>query len=139
VRGILQPLIVRPHPTKTGFELVAGERRYRAAKLAKLELVPVIVQQLDAVGRTRAQLAENIQREDLCLADEAALLNRMHKEIKSVSGLAELVNKSVPWVSKRLSLAHGLGSFAAKLLADGITEDKHAVVAAQILTEKIHQ
>ncbi len=62
--GIIQPLIVRPHPTK-GFELIAGERRYRAAQVAGLKEVPVIVRDWSDKEASVAALVENIQREDL--------------------------------------------------------------------------
>lgn len=121
--GMLQPLVVRPHPTKTGFELVAGERRLRAAQLAGFDQVPVIVKAMDDQAKVKAQFAENIQRQELSLKEEADLLAKMHEEVKSVSAVAKLVSKSVAWVSKRISLAEGLGHYAAGLMADGITED----------------
>jgi len=62
--GIIQPLIVRPHSVK-GFELIAGERRYRAAQLAGLNAVPVIVRDWGDTESSVAALVENIQREDL--------------------------------------------------------------------------
>lgn len=120
-RGILQPLTVRK--TVNGFVLVAGERRLRAAKLAGLQSVPVLVVQMSDAQHHAAQLAENIQREDLSLADEATKLKELHNELKSVKAVAELVHKSVGWVSKRISLAEGLGHYASSLMADGITED----------------
>lgn len=133
-RGILQPLIVRKHPSKPGFHLVAGERRLRAAQMAAFKTVPVIVQTLNDEETTRAQLAENIQRQELSLADEAALLEKLRNDLDgSTSAVAALVNKSVAWVSKRIALTHKLGHYAAALLHDGITEDLELILAVSQL------
>jgi ParB family transcriptional regulator, chromosome partitioning protein len=69
-RGMLQPLLVRPLPGGE-FELLAGERRLRAAKLAKLENVPAVVREADDWERLELALAENMAREDLNPVDEA--------------------------------------------------------------------
>lgn len=76
--GLMQPLVVRP--SLTGFELVAGERRWRAAMIANLSTVPVIVHDLD--DRTAAGLAlvENVQRQDLSAIEQARALGRMRDE-----------------------------------------------------------
>ncbi|KQR18868.1 ParB/RepB/Spo0J family partition protein [Deinococcus sp. Leaf326] len=66
--GVLQPLLVRPVPD--GYEIVAGERRWRAAQLAGLEEVPVIIRDLDERQARVAALMENLQRENLSLIDE---------------------------------------------------------------------
>lgn len=67
--GILQPLLVRPHPVD-GYELVAGERRYRAAQTAKLETIPVVIRELSDVEAFQLALIENLQREDLNSIEE---------------------------------------------------------------------
>lgn len=69
-RGILQPIVVRPLPGGT-YELVAGERRLRAAKLAELDHVPAIVRQTDETERLELALIENMAREDLNAIEEA--------------------------------------------------------------------
>ena len=72
-KGIIQPLIVRAHPTLTGeFEIVAGERRWRAAQRAKLHEVPVIIRAFDDTEVLEVAIIENIQRADLNPMDEAA-------------------------------------------------------------------
>ena len=68
-QGILQPLLVRP--VGSGFELIAGERRYRAAKRAGLKTVPAVIRQLDDRFTLEVALVENLQREDLDPIDEA--------------------------------------------------------------------
>ena len=120
-RGILQPLTVRK--TDAGFVLVAGERRLRAAKLAKLASVPVLIREMTIEQHQYAQIAENIQRADLSLAEEADAIRQLHDLFGTVTEVAAKVHKSIGWVSKRLSLAKGLGSYAYGLMADGITED----------------
>lgn len=120
-RGILQPLTVRK--TDSGVVLVAGERRLRAAIIANLVSVPVLIMAMDESKHALSQLAENIQREDLSLAEEASGIKLLYDDLGSVKAVAERVHKSVSWVSKRLSLSAGLGHYAAGLMADGITED----------------
>lgn len=119
--GILQPLTVRR--IDGGFLLVAGERRLRAAKLAGLAEVPVIVTSITDDDHDLAQLAENIQRADLSLSEEAAAIEKLYSSVGSVSQVATRLHKSVSWVSKRLSLSRGLGYEAAALMAEQVTED----------------
>ncbi|HEV2771319.1 MAG TPA: ParB/RepB/Spo0J family partition protein, partial [Thermoleophilaceae bacterium] len=69
-RGILQPLVVRPIPGGT-FELVAGERRLRAARLAGLEEVPAVVRETEEAEQRELALVENVAREDLNPVEEA--------------------------------------------------------------------
>jgi ParB family chromosome partitioning protein len=72
-KGIIQPLIVRPHPRNSAqFEIVAGERRWRAAQKAQLHEVPVIVRELDDTEVLELAIIENIQRADLNPIEEAA-------------------------------------------------------------------
>ncbi len=72
-KGVIQPLIVRPHPTVADqFEIVAGERRWRAAQRAQLHEVPVIVRELDDTEVLELAIIENIQRADLNAVEEAA-------------------------------------------------------------------
>jgi len=70
VQGILQPILVRPIPGGT-YELVAGERRWRAAKLAEMEMVPALVRQHDDAASLELALVENMVREDLNPVEEA--------------------------------------------------------------------
>ncbi|HBK52641.1 MAG TPA: chromosome partitioning protein ParB, partial [Syntrophomonas wolfei] len=67
--GLLQPLIVRPR--QDGFELVAGERRWRAAQMAGLKQVPALLREMDDVQAAEVSLVENIQRDDLSAIEEA--------------------------------------------------------------------
>ena len=83
VHGILQPLLVRPLP-QGGYELVAGERRYRAATEAQLSEVPVVVKQLDDESALAISLIENLQREDLNPLEETeGILQLLALKLKS--------------------------------------------------------
>lgn len=120
-RGILQPLTVR---YRNGhYILVAGERRLRAAILAKLPSVPVLITAIDDNEHSFAQLAENIQRSDLSLKEEAEAVALLYKELGNLQTVGAKLHKSKSWVSKRLALASGLGYWASSLLNEGITED----------------
>ena len=94
-KGIIQPLVVRPHPSKSGFyEIVAGERRWRAAQLAKVHQVPVIIRQFDDIETLEIAIIENIQRADLNPVEEAAgysqLMQRFgHTQEKLASALGK--------------------------------------------------
>lgn len=71
-KGIIQPLIVRPDPTQPGdYQIVAGERRWRAAQIAKLHRVPVLIRDLDDLAVLEIAIIENVQRADLNVVEEA--------------------------------------------------------------------
>ena len=78
-RGILEPILVRP--TDDGaFEIIAGERRYRAARLAGISLVPCVEVDVDARGSLEISLIENLQRRDLTVFEEAEAIGRLLDE-----------------------------------------------------------
>ena len=83
-RGIMQPLVVRPlagsKPHAPRYEIIAGERRWRAAQLAELDAVPAIIREMDDETALALSLIENIQREDLSPIDEAVALRRLMNE-----------------------------------------------------------
>ena len=95
-RGILQPLLVRPHPEKPGaYQIIAGERRWRAAQLARLHDVPVLVRDLSDADAMAAGLVENLQRADLNALEEAAGYQRLLDEFKMTQEqLAEAIGKT---------------------------------------------
>ncbi|WP_134680900.1 ParB/RepB/Spo0J family partition protein [Paracoccus ravus] len=105
-KGVLQPLIVRPHPSDKGlYQIVAGERRWRAAQIAQLHEVPVIVRELDDTEVLEVAIVENIQRSDLNAIEEAAsyrqLMDRFgHTQEK----LGEALNKSRSHIANLLRL-----------------------------------
>jgi ParB family chromosome partitioning protein len=116
--GVVQPVVVRQLPTGT-YQLVAGERRLRAARLAGLELVPAIVRDVDETGALELALVENLQREDLNPIDEA----RGYESLMELSGttqadVAERVGRDRSTVANSLRLLE-LPPDVQDLLADG--------------------
>ncbi len=103
VQGIIEPLIVREKGKN--YELVAGERRLRAAKIAKLKTVPVIVRVVDDTELMELMLLENLQREDLLPFEEGtALVHLLTKTDISQAEIAKRVGKSPGWVSARVRM-----------------------------------
>jgi ParB family chromosome partitioning protein len=95
-RGILQPLLVRPHPDKPDhYQIIAGERRWRAAQRVSLHEVPVLVRNLTDADAMAAGLVENLQREDLNAVEEAEGYQRLITEFNLTQDtLADAVGKS---------------------------------------------
>ena len=80
-QGIIQPIVVRP-TAKDEYEIIAGERRWRAAQLAKLDMVPCLVKEVPDEAAVAIALIENIQREDLNAMEEATALPRLLDEFQ---------------------------------------------------------
>ncbi len=105
IQGIIQPLTVRKHDN--GYELVAGERRLRAAKKAGLSNVPVIVKEFSDSEILEISIIENIQREDLNSIEEAEAYQRLINEFQlTQEQVAKRVGKSRPAVANLLRLRH---------------------------------
>lgn len=126
--GIIQPIIVRR--TEDAYIVVAGERRLRAAKMAELEMIPAIIADLDGDRAAAVQIAENIQREDLSLADTAKAVRQLYElNGNSVTDTAARLHKSKSWISKHLAAScPDLGWTARRLLEDGSTEDLEIIL-----------
>lgn len=106
-RGILQPIIVRPLPggEQGQFQIIAGERRFRAAQQAGLEEVPVIIKELDDKETRMVSLIENLQRVDLDPHDEAEFFRRLANDYNlSNRQIAVLINRSHTYVDERMKL-----------------------------------
>jgi ParB family transcriptional regulator, chromosome partitioning protein len=104
-RGLLQPIIVRPAPDGSGYQLVAGERRWRAAQRAGLHDIPALVRALDDSATYEIALVENIQRQDLSAIEEAQGFRRLIADFAhSQEALAALVGKSRSHVANLLRL-----------------------------------
>jgi ParB family transcriptional regulator, chromosome partitioning protein len=102
-QGIIQPLVVRP--TDGGYELIAGERRWRAALKAGLREVPVVVREASDHEALQLALIENLQREDLNPIEEASGYRRLQEEFQwSQDEMAEKVGKSRPAIANSLRL-----------------------------------
>jgi ParB/RepB/Spo0J family partition protein len=137
-RGLLQPIIVRKHPKNGGrFEIVVGERRYRASKMAGLESIDTIIMELDDLQVRELQHVENIQREDVTPLDQAnsfAVLQKIDPKKYSVDGLAEAFNIGRRSVYTTLQLAK-LHPDVQALLREGIITAGHALVVAPLSDE----
>lgn len=105
-RGILQPILVRPHPDRPNmFQIIAGERRWRAAQLASLHEVPVHIRALDDGDAMAAALVENLQRADLNAIEEAEGLQRLLDDYELTQDeLASAIGKSRPHVANMVRL-----------------------------------
>ncbi len=126
-KGIIQPLIVRPHPEKAGdWEIVAGERRWRAAMLAELHEVPVIVRDLDDMEVAEIALIENIQREDLSPYEEAKGYQHLMKRFgHTQEQMAQAMGKSRSYIANLLRLLN-LPDEVLGYLRDGKLTAGHA-------------
>ena len=103
VQGIVQPIVVRPEGSH--FELVAGERRWRAAQLAGLQKIPAVIRELDSKSAAAIGLIENIQREDLNPLEEAQAFLRLIEEFDLThQQVADSVGRSRATVSNLLRL-----------------------------------
>lgn len=127
VHGLLQPILVRPIDGRSDkFEIVAGERRWRAAQKAERHEVPVIVQNLDDGQALEIALIENLQRQDLTALEEAEGYQRLIDEFKhSHAELGQLVGKSRPHVANMLRLL-SLSESVKKLVQAGQLSAGHA-------------
>jgi ParB family chromosome partitioning protein len=123
--GVLQPIVVRALP-QGGFELIAGERRWRAAQQAGLQTIPVVQRDVSDREASAFALIENIQREDLNVVEEALGLSRLRSEFDlTQQELAEVVGKSRAAIANSLRLLN-LGSVARDLLMAGKLNMGHA-------------
>ncbi|WP_368873512.1 ParB/RepB/Spo0J family partition protein [Shewanella algae] len=124
-QGVIQPIVVRKI-SDDKYEIIAGERRWRAAQIAKLDKVPCIVKQVADEAAVAIALIENIQREDLNAMEEAIALNRLIEEFDLThQQIADAVGKSRATVSNLLRL-NGLNEPVKRLLEYGDIEMGHA-------------
>lgn len=126
-RGILQPLLVRPSPADgSRFQIIAGERRWRAAAMAGLHEVPVLVRSLTDLEAMAAALVENLQRQDLNAIEEAEGYRRLVDEFGMThETLAEAVGKSRPHLTNALRLLN-LPEPVKQAVRDGTISAGHA-------------
>lgn len=104
-RGVIQPIIVRPHPEGSGFQLVAGERRWRAAQMARLHEIPALVRDLSEREVMALALIENLQREDLNPVEEARAYHRLSEQEGMIQiDIAKMVEKSRSHVANMMRL-----------------------------------
>jgi ParB family chromosome partitioning protein len=124
-QGVLQPIVVRPRP-QGGYELVAGERRWRAAREAGIDTLPALVREVGDRDSLLLALVENVARENLSPVEEARAYASLVDEFDlSLGELAERVGRSKPSVSNRLRLLE-LPEEILWMLARGELTEGHA-------------
>lgn len=124
-QGVIQPIVVRPLADDE-FEIIAGERRWRAAQMAELEQVPCVVKAVPDEAAVAIALIENIQREDLNAMEEAVALKRLMGEFELThQEVADAVGKSRAAVTNLLRL-NSLNDDVKRLLEHGDIEMGHA-------------
>ena len=124
--GVLQPVLVRPSESTTGYELIAGERRWRAASRAGLATIPALVRRTDDLAVVEQALVENLHRQDLTPLEEAAAFRQLIDDFELThEQIADRVGKSRSAISNTLRLL-GLPPSIQHLLADGKLSAGHA-------------
>ena len=136
--GLLQPLLVRPLPLG-GYQIVAGERRYRACRMAGITEVPVIIRELGDTETMEIALIENLQREDLTPIEEALGYQVLIEEHGfSQEEVAQSVGKSRPAIANSLRLLK-LPQSILDLVSDGKISAGHARALLTLEDEKLMQ
>jgi ParB family chromosome partitioning protein len=139
-RGVLQPILVRP--LGDGFEIIAGERRWRAAQRARLHSMPALVREIDEATTAELALIENIQREDLNAIEEAEGYRQLiERHGHTQDGVAKIVHKSRSHVANLLRLLELPEPVKQSLLKGDITMGHARAVATapdpEALTKEI--
>jgi ParB family chromosome partitioning protein len=126
-QGVLQPILVRAHLAKPGeWEIVAGERRWRAAQKARLHDVPIVVRELSDRDMLEIALIENVQRQDLNPIEEARGYRRLMQEFAyTQETLSDHIGKSRPHIANLLRLLE-LPEVIREMIADGRLSASHA-------------
>lgn len=126
-KGVLQPILVRAQPGEDGvWQIIAGERRWRAAQAARLIEVPIIVRQMDDLEVLEVAIIENVQRADLNPLEEAqAYASLMERFGRTQDAVAGIVGKSRSHVANTLRLTH-LTPRVKELVGEGILSAGHA-------------
>src|SRR5947209_2178638 len=120
-QGILEPIVVARTPA--GYQIIAGERRWRAAKVLGLDRVPVVVKETTPQGMLEMSIVENVQREDLNPIERALAYRRLIDEFGlGTTEVAKRVGKSVPTVSNTIRLLSLPDAIKDALVAGVITE-----------------
>jgi ParB family chromosome partitioning protein len=141
-RGLLQPIVVRPHPSSGGYQIIAGERRWRAAQRARIHEVPAIVRELSDSETLELAIVENVQRQDLNAIEEAEAYQRLVNDFgHTQEALGKLVGKSRSHIANLLRLLD-LPQGVRSMLADGRLSMGHARALitspdAEVLAEQV--
>ena len=126
-KGVLQPILLRPVKNRDyNYEIVAGERRYRASKMAGLAEIPALVKQLENQNAMEIALIENVQRENLNPIEEsAAYINLMEQCDYTLSDVSRLIGKSESYIKNMVRL-NGLPTDVKKMVEQGEISASHA-------------
>lgn len=126
--GVFQPIIVRKSAVK-GYEIIAGERRFRASKLAQRETIPAIIRDFDEESMMQVAVLENLQREDLNPLEEAEAYEMLMKNLKLTQAeVAERLGKSRPYIANYLRLLT-----LPKLVKEMVQDDRLSMGQARTL------
>ena len=126
--GILEPLIVAKTPA--GYQIIAGERRWRAAKIVGMKSVPVVVKETDSQGMLELALVENVQREDLNPIERAQGFQRLLNDYSlPVTEIAKRISKSPAYVSNTMRLLALPDAIKDGLISEDITEGHARAIA----------
>lgn len=135
IHGIIQPIMVRP--SGEGYEIVAGERRWRAARKASLKQVPCIIRELSEEQNMLVAIIENMQREDLNPMEEADALNQMITRFGlTQEEVSKSVGKSRPYITNSLRLLK-LPAMIRDMVIQGELTSGHARAIAGVKEEKL--
>lgn len=133
--GILEPLLVRPVGNGQ-YEIIAGERRVRAARMAGLTAVPALCRDMSDDVAYKIHLAENIHRENLSTLE---LAQSVQRDVEAANGILEKVaeqySKTKSWISKLCTIAQG-GDSMNDLVDEGVTADRAVLAAVAALERK---
>lgn len=134
VHGVIQPIIVRKHEDK--YEIIAGERRWRASKIAGLKEIPCIVRDIDMENAAKLALIENIQREDLNPIEEAMAYKRLMEEFDlKQEELGKALGKSRSYITNTIRLLN-LDEKIIKYIYEGKLSSGHGKVLLGIKDKK---
>lgn len=135
--GVLQPILVRP--TDEGYELIAGERRWRSAKRAGLTTIPAIIRTVDDQVSLEHAIVENLHRQDLNAIEEAAAYQQLIEDFGLTQDeVASRVGKSRSGVANTLRLLH-LTTPVQRLLVDGLLSAGHARALVVVDSPKLQE
>lgn len=135
-QGVVQPIVVRPLSKSEKFEIIAGERRWRAAQMAGLSEIPAVVRKMDDQTAMCLSLIENIQREDLNPLEQARALSRLMKEFDMThEAVADAVGRSRSTISNLLRLLD-LNNKVKQMLEAGELEMGHARALLALVDER---
>ncbi|MCG5499144.1 ParB/RepB/Spo0J family partition protein [Ectothiorhodospira variabilis] len=125
--GVIQPVTIRPHPDGEGYEMIAGARRLRAARIAGLEALPALVKPLNDTQAAAVQMAENIHRKNLTQVELARQIQHDLSQCEQdLDRLAAQYGKSKAWFTKHLALLD-LPSNTSRLIQHSLTDDLEVI------------